>query len=213
MFAARRSRSGLGIDVSLTSETLLALRRMIAVSDNEAASWCIRGVGYGYLATWLVAAGLYDPRTHAGIWLGGTYSGNDARAEVGSVNDGRVAQATTAVDMARLLTLIADRKLVDAAASAEMASILTRSVAAREVFTNRASFLSFTVTHAKIGLGPLKRGGNIYSEGSLIEHKSGRRFALVWQNYVPTAGGYPFNAIGHVVDRTIETYLGVEPRR
>lgn len=210
LFDVARPRRGPGLDVSFSAATAERLRHMIAVSDNEAATACIRGVGYGFLAGALTLGGFFDARAARGVWLGGGYTASGPRCEVPSVNDGLVAHATTVRDMARLYTLLADGQLVDAPSSREMAALLTSSVAEREVFTNRGSFLNFSVTHCKIGLGPLKpsNGGyDVYSEGSLLEHESGRRFVAVWQNYVPSKAKYPFDHVAHVLRDAMQAYL------
>jgi hypothetical protein len=107
--------------------------------------------------------------------------------------------------LARLYTLLHDSKLVPSG-TVEMLALLASAVAVPEVFINRASALDFTVTHTKVGLGPLKTGSDVWSEGSILRHDpSGREFVAVWQNFVFGSAG--FDPIGHVVRDTIHRYL------
>ena len=187
------------------------LSRMIALRDNASAGACVRGVGYGYLAASLVSGRLWDPASSSGIWLAGDFMQSAPYFRVTTVNDGPVAQAMTTNAMARLLVGIHDRAVADAEACDEMLALLASAVAVPEVFLDRASDLDLTVTHTKVGLGPLKAkngGANVCSEGSIVRHDgSGRTFVVVWQNFVFGAGG--FDPIGHVVRDTVRTYLGI----
>lgn len=85
-----------------------------------------------------------------------------------------------------------------------MLALLARAVAVPEVFIDRASPpLHFTVTHTKVGLGPLKAGPDVSSEGSILVHDSGKKFVVVWQNLL----NGDFDSIGHVVRDTIDRFL------
>lgn len=98
------------------------LTQMCRVSSNVAASAAIRKVGFPYIASVLWQSGLYDPRLGGGLWVGKAYGGaNDYwhRDPVANLSHG-----ATAVSLARLLTLLAQDKLVDAKSSAEMREIL-----------------------------------------------------------------------------------------
>lgn len=198
-----------GVTVELTGSIKEHLGKMIAVSDNASAAQCVHGSGYGYLNGALAAAGFFDPASAVGAWLAGDYTAVYPRYRVNAVNDGLVAQATTVLHLARIYTLLHDRALVSPASSQEMLDLLAQAVAVPEVFLDQASDLDFTVTHTKVGLGPLKpeNGGNdVYSEGSILEHASGRKFVAAWQNYL--FGDDGFDPIGHVVRDTIRGYLG-----
>src|SRR5262249_27231661 len=159
--------------------------KMITVSDNSSAAQCVHGSGYGYLNGALVSAGFFNPAINNGVWLAGDYTSSYPYFRIQSVNDGLVAQATTVLHLARLYTLMYDGTLVGGISIGEMLDLLAKAVAVPEVFINRASGLNFTVTHTKVGLGPLKpaNGGiNVYSEGSILKHNSDREFVAVWQN-------------------------------
>ncbi len=186
------------------------LSRMIAQSDNASAGTCVRGVGYGYLAGALVAAGFFDPRANKGIWLAGDYVQQAPYFRIPSVNDGPVAQATTTNAMARLFVDLHDSTVADSESCDAMLALLASAVAVPEVFIGRASALDFSVTHTKVGVGPLKAkngGANVCAEGSIVRHDgTGRTFVVVWQNFVFGADG--FDPVGHLVRDTLRAYTG-----
>jgi hypothetical protein len=194
------------------------LVQMIQVSSNYDAAWCIHRVGYGYLNGALTEAGFFDG-TDNGIWLAGDYLDAAVPGDIGkwpylrinSVNDKGVAQAVTVVKAAKLITLIADRKLVTGWASDSMMVLMKAAVDAGEVFINRTPGLSLKVLYNKLGVGPLKVGGDVCSEGSILEHTpSGRRFVVVWQNFhIENTDDQKkqFRVISHVVDKAIGDYV------
>lgn len=97
------------------------LTQMCRVSSNTAASEAIQRLGFPYIASVLWASGLYDPDM-GGLWVGKAYGGkNDywIRDPVANLSHG-----ATAVSLARMLTLLAQGKLVDAQSSREMLEIL-----------------------------------------------------------------------------------------
>lgn len=197
------------LSVRFTAEFNKHLEKMIAVSDNRSAAQCVYASGYGYLNAGLAAAGFFDEKTKKGIWLAGDYVRSYPYFRIPSENDGPVAQGATTQQLARLYTLIHDGKLVSAAASSEMLELLAKAVAVPEVFIDRAANINFKVTHTKVGLGPLKKesgGDSVYSEGSILEHKSGRKFVVVWQNLV--CGSEYFEPLGRVVCKTLDGFVG-----
>lgn len=196
------------ISVRFTAEFTKHLEKMIAVSDNRSAAQCVYGSGYGYLNVALAAAGFFDAKTKKGIWLAGDYVRSYPYFRIPSENDGLVAQGATTQQLARMYTLLHDGKLVSAAASAEMMELLAKAVAVPEVFIDRAANINFKVTHTKVGLGPLKKengGESVYSEGSILEHTSKRKFVVVWQNLV--CGNEYFDPLARVVCKTLDTFL------
>lgn len=198
-----------GLTVRFTAELLKHLEKMIAISDNRSAAQCVYASGYGYLNVVLAAAGFFDAKTKKGLWLAGDYVRSYPYFRIQSENDGLVAQGATTQQLARLYTLLYDRKLVSAAASAEMLELLAKAVAVPEVFIDRAANINFKVTHTKVGLGPLKKengGDSVYSEASILEHTSGRKFVVVWQNLV--CGSEYFDPLGRVVCKTLDAYVG-----
>ncbi|HZU82734.1 MAG TPA: hypothetical protein VE987_07450, partial [Polyangiaceae bacterium] len=195
-----------GGDVDFTPAFKDSLKQMISVSSNADAASCIHGCGYGYLNGALASAGFFDPSTTTGLWLAGDYVHQYPYFRIPSVNDGQIAQGATVFSLATLFTLLFDRTLVDSASSDEMLTLLTTSVAAGEVYITRASGLDFTVTNGKLGLGPLKSGGDVCSEAAILQHTSGALFVAAWQNFTyrdPDG----FDPIAHVVRDTIDGYL------
>lgn len=97
------------------------LTQMCRVSSNTAASEAIQKLGFPYIASVLWASGLYDPDM-GGLWVGKAYGGkNDywVRDPIANLSHG-----ATAVSLAKLLTLLAQGRLVDAQSSREMLEIL-----------------------------------------------------------------------------------------
>lgn len=184
------------------------LRRMMINSDNDAAAACIRLLSYSWINGALKAGGFFFPPAQSGIWLAGTFNKSLTAVRIPSANDGMVAQAMTCFDMANLYAHIFSGTLVDQAASNDMLAILGTSAAVGDDpsymdFTRRAlTPRSFTVTHSKIGLGPLKTGQMVTSDGAIVEHgDSGRRFIVVWQNNFQDKDS--LESIGFIVERTI----------
>jgi hypothetical protein len=102
--------------------------RMIVPSDNTSAGECIRRLGYAYINVKLMQRGFYEPSASPprGIWLAADYGGS-GRVEIDSVNDGKSAQATTSLQIARLFSLIELEQLIDAGSSHEMRLLLNKS--------------------------------------------------------------------------------------
>lgn len=201
--------------------------QMIKVSDNNHAADTIHGSGYGYLNGALASAGLLDASSFTGIWLAGDYADPDYANKypafrIDSVNDKRVAQATSVIQFAKMYTLMADSKLVDPASSKEMLEYLRRAVTYKhEVWIDRTvddkgkpqgglDSSEFTVTHNKLGWGLLKTGEPVYSEASIMEHNdTGRRFVVVWENLL--LDNTIWTPVAQVIRRTIRGYLGLTP--
>jgi hypothetical protein len=112
------------------------MRLMLRWSNNEAASKCIRALGYSYINGVLDAGGFFDKRTHVGLWMSGDYLGNDwlPKNRAGQPLSPRWATlqkrattnfAGTAFEVARLLTLLAQGRLVSRESSTEMLGIMT----------------------------------------------------------------------------------------
>lgn len=210
------------------------LRRMIVGSYNESATECIRALGYNTINGALQSAGLFAANTSNGIWLAGDYA-NWQVVTVDSVNDGQVKQATTCFDMARLFVLINDENLVENdphshpdTGNADMRDLLQQAVThhhARSLllrpFEDHPGSAPFKVLQSKIGVGQLK-GGTCqdgipkdrctYSEAAVVQHRSGRKFVVVFQNLVA------FKAYAHdwdvgllniatVISKTMDAYV------
>jgi beta-lactamase class A len=98
------------------------LHEMCRVSDNHCASAAIQKVGFPYIASVLWQSGLYDPKHGGGLWVGKAYGGTNDYWHRDPVNN--LSHGATANSLARLLTLLAQDRLVDAQASAEMKDLL-----------------------------------------------------------------------------------------
>src|SRR5262249_22103901 len=117
-----------GFTVEFRSAMSDHLEKMIAVSDNHSAAQCVHASGFGYLNGALAAAGFFEADTNAGIWLAGDYISSYPYFRIPSVNDALVAQATTALHLARMYTLLYDRTLVGGISSGEMLELLAKAV-------------------------------------------------------------------------------------
>jgi len=215
-----------GLTVKFSKAFEKHMDQMIKVSSNNDAAETIHGSGYGYLNGALASAGLLDASSFTGIWLAGDYADPGYANKypyfrVDSVNDQRVAQATSALQFAKMYTLMADSKLVDAASSNEMLEYLHRAVTYKhEVWIDRIiddgvpqgglDPSEFTVTHNKLGVGPLKTNESVYSEASILRHNdTGRRFVVVWQNLL--LDDTVWAPVAQVIRRTVRGYLGLTP--
>jgi hypothetical protein len=188
-----------------------ALREMIVPSSNSHAGQCVRGVGYGYLNGALEAAGLFDRKTQTGLWLAGDFVGIWPYARINSANDGLVAQAGSALAVAKLLALIVNGAVVDAPAQQALLKAAAEGpdqpwLSRTEAMTERLALPRAKITHAKLGLGPLKKGGDVYSEVFRIEglRKPGKSYAVAFQNLKPPDS--TFDDAAFMVRRSIELY-------
>ena len=112
------------------------MRLMLRWSNNKAASKCIRALTYPYINGVLAAAGFFDPSTKTGLWMSGDYQDRDWLPDNGAGQrlsprwarlQGRPASnfTGTAFQVARLMTLLAQGRLIDPASSTAMITILT----------------------------------------------------------------------------------------
>lgn len=220
-----------------------ALRDMIVDGNNQATAYVIHALGYSYINGVLQSAGFFrNAAAQSGIWLAadflqaavdprtkrniGRYKGEVMdkwpNVRIDSVNDQKVAQATTCLDMAKLFVLLHDKKLVTDPApldgNQEMLDMLAGAVANNQFWLthNPPDFkandliagLSYTNTHSKIGVAPLKPvngGTSVLSEGLIIKHTmSGREFVIVWQDM---RDGDLVTGLSNIVDSTIMSFL------
>lgn len=190
VFALTPSTWGHRVTASFSPVFDQALEGMMVPSNNVKAGTCIRGIGYGYLNGALAAGGFFDPSIDRGLWVGGDYQQGKIwpYIRVVSRNDAWVAQAGTTRDMAKLVSLMMTDQLLDPASCAEMRGRLARAVRGPDPpFVARVGvFRPGTITHNKIGFGPLKSGKPVLSEVGLYQSpvKSGRRYVIAWQNLV-----------------------------
>lgn len=205
-----------GVAVEFTAAFQSNMRAAIVDSNNNAAGACVQALGYSWINGTLQKGGFFLP-PDSGIWLAGTFTGAWPYVRIPSDNDGPVAQAMTCFDMANLYAHIVRRTLVDQDASVRMAKLLYDAA----MIGPDASFMdhlrrpeintrSFFVTHNKVGLGPLKTGAMVASEGTIVTHgPTGRNFLTVWQNCPSNATA--FNAMAFIVDRAIELFIAAHP--
>ena len=184
---------------------------MIVDSNNNAAGAVVQALGYSYINGALEAGGFFRSAFPPnGVWLGGTFVGLRPPVRVDTENDGDSAQATTCSDMANLCAHIVQRTLVSAEASAQMNKLwydAAHGIDASFIDHERRalSTRSYSVTHTKVGLGPLKTGATVASDATLLVHvPTERKFLTVWQNAPGNDSG--FNAMSFIVDRAIELY-------
>ena len=155
----------------------------ISLSKNDGAGACVQALGFGYLTGAASQTGLFDADAASGLWLCGDFSQGWPRVTVETVNDQGVAQAMTTDMMARLVTHIFDRQLVDEPASNAMQGLMAASVPAGHFFVSRVPGRPFATLLTKIGVGPLKSGSSVASEASVLrDAATGRHFVAVWQN-------------------------------
>lgn len=185
-----------GLDVQFTPAYLHALDLMIIPSDNRGAGTCVHGLGYGFLNGALQAAGFFEPAAARGLWVAGDYldlgsPGKYPAVRVPAVNDGNAAQAGSARQVARLMALIETGRLLDPPACNEMRVRLEK--AARGVpgmvfdppFVARSGRVpQVSVRANKLGVGPLKASGDVWSEVSVIRdlERPGSSYVVAWQN-------------------------------
>ena len=200
--------------------------RMIVFSENFSAGECISRLGYAYINVKLMDAKFYDRTTKKGIWVGGDFRGGP-RIEVDSVNDGKVAIATTTRAMAQLFSQIQLGLLIDAESSAGMKELLVEAQRFESSWLTRGGSRLFLVEGVKIGVANLKpndppRGPDVYSEGiictwdttgALPDEKlppdrglSGE-FAVCWQNLRKDSIPTEFDGVAEVVENSIQDFL------
>ncbi len=201
------------------TEFLKALEKMIVPSDNTMAGKSVHGVGYSYLNGALEAAKLFSSPTKKGMWVAGDFSEgkNWPYARIASTNDGDVAQASTSEAAAALLAIILKRGAIDTKSCDEMADRLVRAAQGLdpdgqgdESWLTRADitghFDRSSVTHDKIGKGPLKKGGDVYSEVFALKNVGGsaKTYVVAFQNFRP--GVYGWADLVAAIRNSIKTY-------
>ncbi len=214
------------VSIGFSSTYRLALDDMMISSDNTRAGDCIRGMGYGYLNGALAAAGLFDTTNKNGIWVAGDFSfgkrwpyiridcSNDCDA------DGcGVAQAGTSRTMAQLMAIMLFDNALRGNARDEMTERLRKTAAgeARRGMDQDQSFLTRSdltdrfpaaaVTHNKIGIGPLKAGGKVYSEILVLKGVGTRSYIVSYQNFLQN-DPYSWEALVGAVRDSITAYEG-----
>ena len=172
------------------------LRDMIVPSSNTGAMECIHGIGYAYLNGAMKEALLF--KDGVGPWLAGDFTGTYTYARIDSKNDQGVAQAGTALSMAKLMAIIMRHAVVlgDDAFS-QMEKLLHDAVSDVDVpfltrnppdfDDNDLRIPRAKVTHNKLGwehLKPRNGGQAVGSESTRLEglFKPDKAYALSYQN-------------------------------
>ena len=193
---------------------------MIAPSNNSSAGECIRRLGYAYINVKLMKGGFYDPDSTPpkGIWLAADFSGS-TRVEIDSVNDGKSAQATTSLQMARFYSQIWLGKLPG---SAGMKRLLEKAHLVDPAWISRFGMRLFDIEGVKVGVANLKPnvkplGPNVYSEGLLLhwdlteEERKARnvngQLAVCWQNLRVSAFDLGVPAIAEIIETAFSDFL------
>lgn len=201
---------GLQATAAFTPKFEKALEGMIVPSSNPAAGTCVRGIGYGYLNGSLSAGGFFDESKNEGLWVAGDYSGGKIwpYVRIVSRNDGFVAQAGTTRDITKMVALIMTDRILDPGSCAEMRGRLARAAKGPDEpwIARTGIFKRGTITHNKLGLGPLKSGKSVRSEVSVYQSPiaNGRRYVVAWQN--ATGGGPQFFDIARIIKTTLTDY-------
>jgi hypothetical protein len=211
-----------GTSVRFKPAFFARIKAAIVDSSNAAAAAIVKAQGYKWLNAALAQAGFstLGPPVK-GVWLAGTFEMGVAGAwppvRVDTVNDQGVGQAMTCVDMMKLYALLDSRRLVDGSSSDEMLELLKQAQTGPDPsFLTRPGVLagapvSYDVTAAKIGLGPLKpvNGGfEVASEGTFVRHRAtGTRFIVVYQNSRNLTAA--LTGVSRTVDKAIRLHLGL----
>jgi hypothetical protein len=210
------------------------LYKMVIWSNNESAGECIRRLGYAYINVKLMEMDLFDKEHNRGIWIGGDYVGIAPRLEVDSVNDAKVATATTTRHMAELFSLIKLEKLPH---SEDMQFLISEAQDFESSFISRAPPRLFGVGGVKVGVANIKPntkplGPDVYSEGIIFswnglpgetlpeDRDLSGIFSACWQNLrkdaiaadkpahnVRSIDDAEFDGVAEVIQNTIRNFL------
>lgn len=192
------------------------LHKMIIDGDNNAAARCIEALGYSWINGTLNAGRFFLPEEiKSGIWVGGSFTGSIEPIRIQTKNDGPAAQVAQTYMLANLYAHMVQGTLVDDGSSAEMLQMLQASASIGK-FPSLLDYKrrdlpsrTYSVTHSKIGLGPLKTGAMVGSDGAIVEYKlsdgTPRKFIVIFQNYLYEKD--TLEPIGYIVDRTLELYV------
>jgi len=194
------------------------LRAMIVPSSNSGAMACIHGIGYAYLNGAMKEALLF--KDGIGPWLAGDFLGKYHYARIDTQNDQGVAQAGTALSMAKLMAIIVKHAVaLDGDAFTHMERLLHDAVddvdtpfLTRDAryFTDDALRIPRNkLTHNKLGWEHLKKvngGQAVGSEITRIEGlmKPDKAYALAYQNLDWTKTSS--EDVAFMIRRAIELY-------
>jgi hypothetical protein len=178
--------------------------------QNEGAHYCVHQLGYGYINGAIGAAGFLREGPDTGMWLAADYSleADWPSVKVKCVNNGETAVGTTALDMARMLSLLHDKKLFDGpAACQDMLDLIVGSSWFDEKIWPPTTSPQW-MTHAKVGEVKLDAGGLVMSEGGLLHSNTGPGgdFAVVWVN-LKNASNAQFRAVAAMIKAAVDAFL------
>lgn len=148
-----------------------ALRLSIFRSDNASATLALESLGHAYVASFLWNAGLYDPREGGGLWVGRGFGRDSGPWRSDPVRG--LLHAATPLALARFYVLLAQDRLVDAAASAEMRELMGASA-----FHNR---FRAAVLGRYPGARVFRKTGTVFPwrhDSALVE-RPGARYVIV----------------------------------
>ena len=194
------------------------LRAMIVPSSNSGAMACIHGIGYAYIHGAMKESLLF--KDGIGPWLAGDFLGKYHYARIDTENDQGVAQAGTALSMAKLMALIVKHAVVlDGDAFTHMERLLHDAVGDvdtpfltrdRRYFTDDALRIPRDkLTHNKLGWEHMKKVNGGQAVGSEITRIEGlmkptKAYALAYQNLDWTKTSS--EDVAFMIRRAIELY-------
>jgi len=194
------------------------LRAMIVPSSNTGAMECIHGIGYAYLNGAMKEALLF--KDGVGPWLAGDFIGKYTYARIDTKNDQGVAQAGTALSIAKLMAIIVRHAVVlEDDAFTHMETLLHDAVSGvdtpfltrnRPYFTDDALRIPRNkITHIKLGwehLKPRNGGQAVGSEVWRLEglFKAEKTYALSYQNLDWTTSSS--EDVAFMIRRAIQIY-------
>jgi V8-like Glu-specific endopeptidase len=109
-------------ELDFTAEVRMALAGIV---HNEQASRLIRRIGFPYIASVAWQSGLRHP-VRGGLWLSRAYDGKDGWANNPAMKAPAFIHNITALSVATFFTLLAQGRLVDDTASAEIKAVLSQ---------------------------------------------------------------------------------------
>jgi hypothetical protein len=215
---------GGGFSIVFNPAFSASIHGMIVNSSNPAAGTCVQALGYSWINGVLTSGGFFNPATQQGLWLAGTFIGGGfPPVRITSINDGLVAQAMTCFDMANLYALLFEKTTIDSGGHdkicGEMLGLLAATTLGQDPSWMKAGARpditgldgAFSITHTKIGLGPLKpeNGGfEVASDASIVQHNpTGKKFITAWQNVRNDISS--LNGASFLVERAIKNFLGI----
>jgi hypothetical protein len=204
--------------VDFRTEFVRSLDAMIIPSHNDAAMRCVHGLGFSYLNGALAAGNFFDDSTGLGVWVGGDFQMGKvwAPVRIKTVNDGSSSVASTSEKMAELMASIATGIVLDKASCDDMRDRLgsaanpdpERWPDGDQSWLTRdpepVGLAPKSVTHDKIGVGPLNAGPLVYSEVCVLQGVGTRTYVVAWQNL--SRGVFDFKDIVAVLKDAITAY-------